>query len=105
MANAPENIRALQDDRVLEIVWSAERTDRLPYRFLRGQCPCAGCIDEFTGIRTLDVNTVPDDIHPVNLSFTGNYAIKITWSDTHDTGLYTWDRLDMLCRQASADNK
>jgi DUF971 family protein len=102
MANAPENIRALQDDRVFEIVWSTDRTDRLPYKFLRGQCPCAGCVDEFTGIRTLDVNTVLDDIHPVNLSFTGNYALKILWSDTHDTGLYTWDRLEMLCRQYTA---
>ncbi len=34
------------------------------------------------------------------MSFTGNYALKIVWSDGHSTGLYTWDLLAELARDA-----
>ena len=32
-------------------------------------------------------------------SFVGNYALKIQWSDGHDTGLYSWDWLEKLRRE------
>ncbi len=92
----PKNIRALSDDRVLEITWHDGAVHRLPFRFLRCECPCAGCIDEMTGIRTLDIETIPEEIKPTGIAFSGNYALKITWSDRHDSGLYTWDRLRSL---------
>lgn len=58
------------------------------------------CIDEFTGERILDPVTIPPDIAPVELSFTGNYALKIRWSDGHDTGLYTWNLLESLAHES-----
>ncbi len=67
-----------------------------PYKFLRGHCPCAECVDENTGIRTLDVATISDQIRPMHLSFSGNYALKIHWNDGHQTGLYTWDHFERL---------
>lgn len=100
MTAAPKAIRALQDQGRLEIEWPDGRTQRLPYRLLRGECPCAACVDEFTGRRILDVNTIPDTIRPTHLSFTGNYALKIEWSDGHTTGLYTWDHLSRLPDEA-----
>jgi DUF971 family protein len=30
------------------------------------------------------------------MSPVGNYALKIVWSDGHDTGLFTWERLAAL---------
>lgn len=99
MTNPPKNIRAQQESGEFEIVWSDDSTFRLPYKFVRGECPCAGCVNEFTGEKMIDVDAIPADIHPQDLSFVGNYAIRITWSDKHNTGLYTWDQLDRLCRQ------
>jgi DUF971 family protein len=29
----------------------------------------------------------------------GNYALKITWSDGHNSGLYTWPHLRRLCEE------
>lgn len=58
------------------------------------------CIDEFTGERILDTGTIAADIAPADLSFIGNYALKIRWSDGHDTGLYTWDLLESLARES-----
>jgi DUF971 family protein len=40
----------------------------------------------------------------VKLGFSGNYALKISWSDGHDTGLYTWDLLQELARQCLKSN-
>ncbi len=99
MAETPTDIRALRDDGVLEISWPGGGMHRLPFTFLRGECPCAACVDENTGIRTLDIDSIPHDIQPTAMEFTGNYALKIAWSDGHDTGLYTWKNLNRLCNQ------
>ena len=50
--------------------------------------------DSTAGVRTLDVNSVPDDIGITHIELVGNYALKLSFSDGHDTGIYTWDRLD-----------
>ena len=96
MTSAPASIRALSDQRVFDLRWPDGTSQRLPFRLLREHCPCAGCVNEFTGERMLDPATIPDDIRPAHLAFSGNYALKITWSDGHDTGIYTWERLRSL---------
>ena len=93
---APQNLRVLSADSLLEVVWTAARTDRLPFRLLRQQCPCAACINEFTGERILDPESVPADIRPIGVEFAGNYGLKIGWSDGHHSGIYTWERLDLI---------
>lgn len=99
MATPPKNIRSVRADELLEFHWPDGSCDRLSYRLLREACPCAACVDEMTGRRILDISTIPDDIHPADIAFTGNYALKITWSDGHSTGLYTWDHLARLGQQ------
>jgi DUF971 family protein len=32
-------------------------------------------------------------VRPVHISSVGNYGLKIRWSDGHDTGIYSYDRL------------
>lgn len=98
MTSPPIQIHALKEERALEIAWNDDRKYLLPFRFLRGQCPCASCVDEITGKRTLDLSTIPNDIYQINMSFSGNYALKISWSDDHNTGLFTWEYLSKLCR-------
>jgi DUF971 family protein len=94
----PTNIKSLSEQSVLELHWPDGTVCRLPYRFLRGECPCAGCVDEMTGIRTLDVDALPLDVRPVQIGFAGNYALRIVWSDGHSSGLFTWENLARLCR-------
>ncbi len=96
MADAPQAIRALKDERVLEITWTNGNTFRYPFKFLRCECPCAACVNEFTNERILDPSSVSEEIVPINIVFSGNYALKIHWSDEHFTGLYSWDRLEQL---------
>ncbi len=99
MALAPTNIRSLSEANCLELTWPDGSVCRLPFRALRENCPCAECVDELTGRRILDVSRVSDDIHPTGIGFSGNYALKIGWSDGHHTGLFTWELLDRLSRE------
>jgi DUF971 family protein len=78
---------------VLEVTWSDDQPQRLPIRQLRRECPCAGCVDEMTQVRTLDVDVVPKDITITNMQLVGSYAVNFVFSDGHNTGIYTWDRL------------
>jgi DUF971 family protein len=64
---------------------------------LRLGCPCAACVDEMSGRAVLDPAQVPPDVRPVSLALVGAYGLKVTWSDGHDTGIYTFERLLAGC--------
>lgn len=96
MAAIPLQIRALRDAGIFQIVWSPQRCLRYPFKLLRCECPCAACVNEFTGERLLNPENVPETVAPLAVEFSGNYALKIQWSDGHATGLYSWDLLDRL---------
>jgi DUF971 family protein len=102
MADAPTNIRAHQADQVLELAWEAGPAVRLPYRYLRAECPCASCRNEWTGERILDPNTIRADLRMENMEPIGNYAVRFGWNDGHSSGLYTWDVLWRLAASAPA---
>ncbi len=93
MRDGPTGIELKRAEGILEITWSNETPRRHRVRQLRSACGCAGCVDERTGVRTLDVAAVPDDIGITNMELVGNYAVKFVFSDGHNTGIYSWDRL------------
>lgn len=96
MTDAPTNIRALQSEQVLELTWEGGAVSRLPYRYLRGECPCASCRNEWTGERMLDPDTIRADLKLEAMEPVGNYAVRLGWSDGHGSGLYTWETLHRL---------
>ena len=80
-------------DNQLTITWSDGQVQNIPVRTLRLKCPCASCIDEFTGRPLLDPSTVPMDILPINIHNVGRYALTVEWSDGHHTGIFSYDYL------------
>lgn len=102
MSDPPTHIRALQSSRELELTWDESTVARLPYRFLRGECPCASCRDEWTGERILDPATLRPDLSIESLEPIGSYAVRIAWNDGHSSGLYTWDNLRSLSDRQAA---
>ena len=97
MHEAPTDIKLKRAEGILEISWGDEPPHRFGARQLRCECACAGCVDERTGVRMLDVSSVPADIGITHIELVGNYAIKFVFSDGHDTGIYSWDRLHRMC--------
>lgn len=97
MSEAPTNVRAQQAEQVLELTWDDAKVDRLPYHYLRGECPCAACRNEWTGERILDPKSIRSDLKIEGLESIGNYAVRLGWNDGHSSGLYTWETLRKLC--------
>ena len=90
---SPQNIRVHKEQRELELIWTDSDISRLPFRTVRQNCRCAVCVDEFSGKQLLDSESVPVDLGLLEVSLCGNYALRIRWSDTHDSGLFTWNHL------------
>jgi Mrp family chromosome partitioning ATPase/DUF971 family protein len=57
---------------------------------LRANCACALCISEVTGQKLVDIKKIPADINPTEILPLGNYAVGITWSDGHSSGIYPY---------------
>jgi DUF971 family protein len=81
----------------LRIEWPGGRAATLAPFPLRDACPCASCVEEGTGRKLLDPASIPADIRIKDVKAVGNYAIQLTWSDGHSTGIYSWDTLRRAC--------
>jgi len=57
---------------------------------LRAKCACALCVSEVTGKTLIDIKKIPADINPQEILPLGNYAVGITWSDGHSSGIYPY---------------
>lgn len=94
----PHLIRRLDDGAALEIQWDqAGHVGIFGARALRLACPCAECREELTGRPLLDPARIPEDIRASAVRLVGAYALQITWSDGHSTGIYPWDQLLEAC--------
>ncbi|GMR12800.1 MAG: hypothetical protein BMS9Abin29_0993 [Gemmatimonadota bacterium] len=93
----PTNIEPTEDGSALRIEWKDGHASVYEPRRLRLHCPCAGCVDEVTGRRTLTSAMVPENVYPQAIHYVGRYALQFIWSDGHQTGFYTYDLLRSLC--------
>jgi DUF971 family protein len=87
----PSEIKLHQKSRVLEISFADGKTFPLPCEFLRVYSPSAEVRGHGPGQEVLQAgkkNVEITHIEPV-----GNYAIQLTFSDGHASGIYSWDLL------------
>ena len=92
----PRQIRQA-DDCTVQIIWADDKECDYRAADLRRACPCAQCVNEWTGERVLKPETVGDEIQIRDLSLVGRYAINFRWSDGHETGIYSFRYLRELC--------
>jgi DUF971 family protein len=93
----PAEIGPTEDASHLRIRWSDGHVSEYSPRYLRLRCRCAGCVDEYTGVRTLLPEHVPPDVYPLRIVYVGRYAIRFDWSDAHRTGIYSFEMLREIC--------
>lgn len=85
-----------ESDSAISIRWSDERETEYRAAELRRSCPCAGCINEWTGEKMLDAASISDDISFKHISIVGRYALNFHFSDGHDTGIFSFAYLRQL---------
>jgi len=80
----------------LAVYWSDGQKYTYEARNLRFACPCAVCVDEFSGERRITIDSVPMDIALEKALPVGRYGINLVWNDKHSTGIYTYRYLREL---------
>ncbi len=90
-----------ESDARLRITWADGRVCTFDAPDLRRACPCAGCINEWTGERMLRPETISDSLTISDIEIVGRYALNFSWSDGHSTGIYSFHYLRELCEKSS----
>ena len=90
------------DGKVLRLHWEDGKRTASTARALRLACPCAACVDEWTNARTLDPAVIPETITIREVIPVGNYALQLSFSDHHTTGIFPWKTLREVTERAPA---
>ena len=94
----PTEIKLHQRSRVMEVAFSDGKAFRLPFEFLRVYSPSAEVRGHGPGQETLQ--TGKRDVTIANVEPIGHYALRPSFSDGHDSGIYSWEYLyDLGMRQ------
>lgn len=88
----PSAIKLHTKSNTVELVYG-EQSFHLSFEFLRVHSPSA----EVKGHGRPVLQTGKRHVKIRNIETIGNYALKITYDDGHDTGLYSWQYLNELC--------
>ena len=98
-ANTPQptSMTAHQQSRVLEIGFADGAQFRLPFELMRVYSPSAEVQGHGPGQEVLQ--TGKREVGLVGLAPIGNYAVQPSFSDGHDTGIFSWDYLYFLGSQ------
>lgn len=82
-----------ESDSEISIKWSDDVETRYTAAQLRRSCPCATCVNEWTGEKMLRSENVSDDLTFRSISIVGRYALNFHFADSHDTGIFSFSYL------------
>lgn len=82
-----------ENDSEISIVWSDNKESLYQAPVLRRACPCASCVNEWTGEKILKPDSIPDGLTFTDLSLVGRYALNFNFSDGHNTGIFSFKYL------------
>ena len=101
MTTDPEHI-AISKSKGIKIDWKDGHHSEYGLTYLRDKCPCAAC----TGAHGTPPRE-PESGNPfqmfkpalkmLTVEQVGNYAIRINWSDGHNSGIYSREHLRRIC--------
>ena len=90
----------------VDITWADGHESHYDFTYLREECPCATCNDERGKKQAFTAATpAPSTVLPMfkpkprakSAAVMGNYAVQISFSDGHSTGIYSYDHLRSIC--------
>jgi DUF971 family protein len=87
----------------LRITWADDQVCHYTAAALRRACPCAQCVNEWTGERMLEPQAVSEELQIADVAIVGRYALNFRWSDNHETGIYSFRYLRELCEKGRVE--
>jgi DUF971 family protein len=87
----PIDIKLLQQSHILEVSFDNGKQFALPCEYLRVFSPSAEVRGHGVGEGRLILSK--QDVNIVSIDPVGNYAVRLTFDDGHNTGLYSWQTL------------
>jgi ATP-binding protein involved in chromosome partitioning len=90
MPSTTPTVITRSDPKRIEIEWSDGHKTVYQANELRSLCPCAMCVNEVSGLRMHDPGTVPAELTQSEARMVGHYALTMTFSDGHHTGIFTF---------------
>ena len=93
----PTAVTVHEQSRVLEIGFSDGKQFRIPFELMRIYSPSAEVQGHGPGQEVLQ--TGKREVGVAGLEPVGNYAVQPTFSDGHNTGIFSWDYLYFLGAQ------
>lgn len=94
-ATTPTDIKLHKQSASLELVYGGGNSYQLSAEFLRVHSPSAEVRGHGKGQEVLQ--TGKRQVKLLNVEPVGNYAIKLSFDDGHDSGIYSWPYLYELC--------
>ena len=94
---APSDIRLRRRSRVLELTYPDGSQHSLSFEYLRTHSPSAEVQGHGPGQDVLQIAKEAVDV--TRIDPVGHYAVRLVFSDGHDTGLYTWKYLRELAEK------
>lgn len=85
----------------VDVVWADGHASHYDFSYLRDHCPCALCNDE-RAKKTEDPSSALLPIYKPKVTArgaapVGNYAVQIEFSDSHSTGIFSFEHLREIC--------
>lgn len=96
----PSEIRLKRDEAILEIDFEDGRSFRLSAELLRVESPSADVQGHSAEQKTIVGGK--RNVRIIAIAPVGHYAVRLTFDDGHDTGLYSWDWLYRLGAEQDA---
>jgi DUF971 family protein len=101
----PERPKEITVDRAanaLRVSWLDGHTSLYPLRWLRANCPCATCREERRAhaLNTDELRLMSGPLPSAEIvaaELVGHYAVRFTWADGHNTGIYVFSTLRASC--------
>lgn len=90
----PTEIKLHQASAMLEVQFDDGSIFEMPAEYLRVYTQSAEAVGHGPGQETLQ--TGKEDVNITDIRPVGNYAIALTFSDGHNSGIYSWDLLYKL---------
>jgi DUF971 family protein len=100
----PEHI-AISKSKGIKIDWKDGHRSEYSLPYLRDECPCASCTGAHGTVPEKSNYSAPATPFPMfkpalkmnSVEEVGHYAVRILWSDGHNTGIYSYDHLRKIC--------